>query len=363
MHHIISDGWSMGVLVREVAALYTAFVEGKSSPLPELPIQYADFATWQQEWLRGSVLDDHFDYWKKQLDGAATTLDLPIDKPRPPVQQFRGGHELFSIPATVSERLLTLSHQEGATLFMTMLAAFNVLLHRYSGQDDILIGTPIANRNRAEIEGLIGFFVNTLVLSAQMKSDQSFLSLLRQIRATTLGAYAHQDLPFEKLVQELQPERDMSRSPLFQVMLVLQNAPQQAFELPGLTLSAFETKSRTAKFDLMMTLVEKPDGLAGELEYDTDLFDATTIKRMLSHFQTLLQSIVARPDRRLTEYSLMAPEEQQLLAEWNSTNVEYARDTCLHQLFELQVDRTPDATCLLGDGGSWTSAPINWRTI
>src|SRR5215213_2141848 len=228
VHHIISDGWSMGVLVREMAALYAAFVQGKPSPLPELPLQYADFAAWQQEWLRGSVLEDHLDYWKQQLDGAPTTLDLPTDKPRPPVQQFRGGHELFAIPANVTERLQALSRQEGATLFMTLLAAFNVLLYRYSGQKDILTGTPIANRNRAEIEGLIGFFVNTLVLRARMESDESFLSLLRQLRSTTLDAYAHQDLPFEKLVQELQPERDMSRSPLFQVMLVLQNAPQQA---------------------------------------------------------------------------------------------------------------------------------------
>ena len=233
VHHIISDGWSMGVLVREVAALYAAFVEGKPSPLPELPLQYADFAAWQQEWLRGSVLEDHFDYWKQQLGGAPTTLDLPTDKPRPPIQKFHGGHELFSIPGNVTEQLVALSRQESATLFMTMLAAFNVLLYRYTGQKDILIGTPIANRNRAEIEGLIGFFVNTLVLRAKIESDESFLSLLRQLRSTTLDAYAHQDLPFEKLVQELQPERDMSRSPLFQVMLVLQNAPQQAFELPG----------------------------------------------------------------------------------------------------------------------------------
>jgi amino acid adenylation domain-containing protein len=362
VHHIISDGWSMGVLVRELAALYAAFVEGQPSPLPELPLQYADFAAWQQEWLRGKVLEDHFDYWKQQLDGAPTTLDLPTDKPRPAIQKFRGAGEAFSVPKDVTEQLLALSRQEGTTLFMTLLAAFNLLLYRYTSQQDILIGTPIANRNRAEIEGLIGFFVNTLVLRAQMKSDESFLSLLRQIRATTLDAYAHQDLPFERLVQELQPERDMSRSPLFQVMLVLQNAPQQAFELPGLMLSAFETKSRTAKFDLMMTLVEKPDGLAGELECDTDLFDATTIKRMLGHFQTLLQSIVARPDQRLTEYSLMAADEsQQLLVEWSATEADYPRNLCLHELFEMQVDRTTEATCLIGDGVLLTYRELEQR--
>ena len=361
VHHIISDGWSMGVLVREVAALYAAFVEGKPSPLPELPIQYADFAAWQQEWLTGSVLDDQLEYWKKQLSGAPAVLDLPTDKPRPAMQKFRGANEMFSVPKNVTEQLQTLSRQEGATLFMTLLAAFNVLLYRYTGQNDILLGSPIANRNRAEIEGLIGFFVNTLVLRAQMESEESFLSLLRQIRSTTLDAYAHQDLPFEKLVQELQPERDMSRSPLFQVMLVLQNASRQAFELPGLTLSAFETKSRTAKFDLIMTLVEGTDGLVGELEYDTDLFDATTIKRMLEHFQTLLESIAAHPDQRLMEHSLMAPEEQRLLAEWNATNVDYPRDLCMHELFEVQAVRTPDAVALISGQERITYRELNER--
>ncbi len=362
VHHIISDGWSMGVLVREVAALYAAFVEGKPSPLPELPLQYADFAAWQQEWLRGNVLEDHFDYWKQQLDGAPTTLNLPTDKPRPPIQGFRGGHELFSIPGNVTERLQALSRQEGATLFMTMLAAFNVLLYRYSGQKDILIGTPIANRNRAEIEGLIGFFVNTLVLRGKIESDESFLSLLRQLRSTTLDAYAHQDLPFERLVQELQPERDMSRSPLFQVMLVLQIVPPQAFELPGLTLSALETSSRTAKFDLMMRLVEKPDGIFAELEYDTDLFERETIKRMIGDFQVLLESVTANPLEKVSTVQLLTQTERtRLLEEWNQTDAEYARDTCLHQLFELQVDRTPDATCLIGDGVLLTYQELDHR--
>jgi amino acid adenylation domain-containing protein len=347
VHHIISAGWSMGVVVREIATLYAAFVEGNPSPLPELPLQYADFAAWQQEWLSGSVLEDQLEYWGKQLSGAPTVLDLPTDKPRAAMQKFRGTSEVFRAPRALTEQLLELSRQERATLFMTLLAAFNVLLYRYTGQNDILLGTPIANRNRSEIEGLIGFFVNTLVLRARMEKDESFLSLLRQIRATTLDAYAHQDLPFEKLVQELHPERDMSRSPLFQVMLILQNAPRQAFKLPGLTLSGFETQTRTAKFDLMLTLAEGADGLVGELEYDTDLFDATTIKRMLGHFRTLLESIVAHPDQRLTDYSLMVPEEQQLLADWNATNVDYPRDLCLHELFEMQAERTPDAVALI----------------
>ncbi len=362
VHHIIADGWSMGVLVREVAAFYAAFVEDKPSPLAELPLQYPDFAAWQQEWLGGSVLEDQLGYWKQRLDGAPTTLDLPTDKPRPPVQQFRGGRELFSIPVNISEQLLALSRQEGATLFMTLLAAFNVLLYRYSGQKDILIGTPIANRNRAEIEGLIGFFVNTLVLRAQMESDQSFVSLLRQLRSTTLDAYAHQDVPFEKLVQELQPERDMSRSPLFQVMLVLQNAPSQTFELPGLTLSAFETRNRTAKFDLMLTAVERPDGIFAELEYDTDLFERETIKRMIGDFQVLLESVTANPLEKVSTVPLLTQTERaRLLEEWNQTDAEYARDTCLHQLFELQVDRTPEAACLIGDGVSLTYREFDQR--
>ncbi|HET6978705.1 MAG TPA: amino acid adenylation domain-containing protein [Pyrinomonadaceae bacterium] len=362
VHHIIADGWSMGVLVREVAALYAAFVEGKPSPLPELPLQYADFAAWQQERLRGSVLEDHFDYWKTQLSGAPFVLDLPSDKPRLPVQKFHGARALFSVPKPVTAQLLAISRQENATLFMTLLAAFNVLLHRYTGQQDILIGTPIANRNRAEIEGLIGFFVNTLVLRAKMESDESFLSLLRQIRATTLAAYAHQDLPFDKLVQELQPERDMSRSPLFQVMLVLQNAPQPAFELPGLTLSAFETRNRTAKFDLMLTTVETPDGLQCELEYDTDLFEGETIDRMIGNFQVLLESMTRDPLQNVSTIKLLTQDQRaQLLEEWNQTDAEYARDTCLHQLFELQVDRTPDAACLLGDGVSLTYRQLDHR--
>ncbi len=362
MHHIISDGWSMDVLVREVATLYKAFVENAPSPLIELPLQYADFAAWQQEWLRGSVLEDQLEYWKQQLSGAPTVLDLPTDKPRPAMQKFRGANAVFSVPGDVTEQLLALSRQEGATLFMTLLAAFNVLLHRYTGQNDILLGTPIANRNRAEIEGLIGFFVNTLVLRAQMESDQSFRSLLRQVRTTTLDAYAHQDLPFEMLVQELQPERDMSRSPLFQVMLVLQNAPSQAFELPGLTLSAFATPNRTAKFELMLTMVERADGLDGALEYDTDLFDATTIERMLDHFQTLLANIVAHPDQRLTEYSLLtAKETQQLLVEWNANSADYPRDACLHELIEAQAERTPHAVALISDDERLSYHELNCR--
>ena len=362
VHHIVSDGWSMGVLVREVAALYEAYIEGKTSPLPELPLQYVDFAVWQQEWMRGNVLEDLLGYWRQQLDGAPTTLDLPIDKPRPPVQQFRGARELFSIPGNVAERLVALSRQEGATLFMTLVAAFNVLLYRYSGQKDILIGTPIANRNRAKIEDLIGFFVNTLVVRATIENDENFLTLLRQLRSTMIDAFAHQDLPFEKLVQELHPKRDMSRSPLFQVMLVLQNVPPLEFELPGLTLSAFETQNRTAKFDLMLTMVEKPGGIFAEFEYDTDLFERETINRMIGDFQVLLESVTRNPLQNVSTIQLLTQDQRALmLEEWNQTDAEYARDTCLHQLFEQQVDRTPEAACLIGDAVSLTYRELDQR--
>jgi amino acid adenylation domain-containing protein len=362
MHHIISDGWSMSVLVREIATLYAAFVKGEPSPLPELSLQYSDFATWQQEWLSGSVLENHLDYWKKQLSGAATILDLPTDKPRPAVQKYRGSNVLFTVPRHVTEQLQALGKRERASLFMTLLAIFNVLLSRYTGQKDILVGAPIANRNRVETEGLIGFFVNTLVLRAKLENDENFLSLLRQIRTTTLDAYAHQDLPFEKLVQELHPERDMSRSPFFQVMLVLQNHPKYELELPGLTLSAFETRNRTAKFDLMLTLVEGPDGMDGELEYDTDVFERETIKRMLGDFRVLLESVTEDPQQNVSTIPLLTQAQRaQLLEEWNQTDAEYPRDRCLHELFELQVERTPDATCLSGDGVLLTYAELDQR--
>ena len=230
MHHIVSDGWSMGVFINEVATLYAAYVRGEESPLEELPIQYADFAHWQRGWLQGEVLAAQLDYWRAELADAPTVIDLPIDKPRPPVQTYRGAYQPLQLSAALSAQLRDLSRRHGATLFMTLLAAFDLLLCRYAGQEQVLVGTPIANRNRSEIEGLIGFFVNTLVLRGDVRGNPSFSELLRRVRETALSAYAHQDLPFEKLVEELQPERDMSRSPLFQVMFVLQNAPAEALD-------------------------------------------------------------------------------------------------------------------------------------
>jgi amino acid adenylation domain-containing protein len=362
MHHIVSDGWSMGVLLRELATLYEAFSAGKPSPLPQLPIQYADFAHWQRQWLQGEVLAAQLSYWQQQLAGAQTVLELPTDRLRPAVQTFRGATEFLALAEPLTQKLKTLSQRSGVTLFMTLLAAFQTLLYRYTGQEDICIGSPIANRNRSETEELIGFFVNTLVLRTDMSENPSFQELLGRVREVTLGAYAHQDLPFEQLVEALQPERNLSHHPLFQVMFVLQNAPMSALELPSLTISSREMESSTAKFDLDLSMEDTEQGLRGSLEYNTDLFDAGTISRMLEHFQTLLEGIVAEPDQRLSDLPLLTqPERQQLLLEWNNTQVAYPKDVCIHQLFEAQVERTPDGVAVLFEDEQLTYRELNRR--
>lgn len=303
MHHIISDGWSAGVLIHEVAALYRAFSNGKPSPLPRLALQYADFAKWQQQWLQGENLEKQLGYWKRQLEGCPPVLELPVDHPRPAAQSHRGAHLPVTLSGSLYDSLKALSNQEGATMFMTLLAAFQTLLHYYTGQEDFCVSTPIANRNRAEMEGLIGFFVNTLVMRADLSGDPGFRDLLKRVRDVALGAYAHQDLPFERLVEELQPVRDLSRSPLAQVAFALQNAPASLPEVPGLTLSLLKSESGIAKTDLTLILSEGPEGLSGAFEYSTDLFDSTTIARMAGHFQTLLERIVANPEQSLSALS------------------------------------------------------------
>jgi len=361
MHHIISDGWSTGVLIREMAALYEAFSTGEPSPLPDLPIQYADFAVWQRQWLHGEVLETQLAYWKQQLVGVPV-LELPTNRPRPAIQTLRGARQSLELTRTMTEALKALSRQEGGTLFMTLLAAFKTLLHRYTGQDDIVVGSPIANRNRAEIEGLIGFFVNNLVLRTDLSGNPTFRELLGQVREVTLEAYAHQDLPFEKLVEELQPERNLSYAPLFQVVFSLQNAPRPALELPDLTLTPLEVESGTAKFDLNLFMIDTEQGLVGSLEYSTDLFDTATTIRMLGHFQTLLEGIAADPDRRLSDLPLLTEAEQhQLLAEWNDTQADYPVDGCIHELFERQVEQTPNAIAATFEGKSLTYGELNRR--
>ncbi|MBV9786945.1 MAG: amino acid adenylation domain-containing protein, partial [Chloroflexi bacterium] len=344
MHHSISDGWSVGVVIRELALTYPAFARGDAPVLPDLPIQYVDFAVWQREWLSGAVLDAQLAYWQQQLAGAPTVLDLPIDRPRPAVQSFHGTTLPFRLPLALSQQLHTLSQREGATLFMTLLAGWYTLLFRYTGQHDILVGSPIANRNRHEIEPLIGFFGNTLVLRGDLHGNPSFRTLLGRVRQMALGAFAHQDLPFEMLVEAVQSERDLSRNPLFQVMFVLQNAPAEPLELPGLTLEPLTPDTSTAKFDLTLGIIEQADGLTGELEYNTDLFDATTMVRLLGHFQSMLDGVVADPDQPISSLALLTDaEQQQLLIAWNATATPFPHDLCLPQLVEVQAAQRPDA--------------------
>jgi amino acid adenylation domain-containing protein len=313
MHHIVTDAWSMGVLVKEVATLYPAYVEGRPSPLPEPAIQYADFAHWQREWLQGAVLDEQLSYWREQLRGAPGLLELATDRERAAVQSFRGAAETFKLAEELKRGLKELSRSEGVTLFMTLLAAFKTLLHRYSGQVDIILGTDVANRNWAETEPLFGFFVNQLVLRTNLSGNPTFLELLGRVRKVTLGAYAHQDMPFDKLVETLRPDRAISHTPLFQAKLVLQNAPMPPLELPGLTLQPVDNgnASSTAKFDLMLTLIEMPDGMWGVMEYSTELFEVTTIMRMLRDFEALLGDIVARPETPINALQIVSETEKE----------------------------------------------------
>jgi amino acid adenylation domain-containing protein len=352
LHHIISDGWSLEVLARELAALYPAFADGAPSPLAELPLQYADYAAWQRQWLEGDQLARQLDYWRKQLGTGSHTLNLPADRPRPPVQTDAGAEETFYLPSELVEQLVQLSRRENATLFMTLMGAFQTLLHRYSGQAGINVGTPIANRTRSELESLIGFFANTLVMHADFNGDQSFRELLKQVRETALGAYAHQDLPFEQLVEAVQPQRDLSHPPLFQVMFMLHTAALphgRATDTDGLELSRFEIKNRVARFDLTLELIEDASGqgggLSGVLAYNTDLFDAATIRRLIAHFQTLLEAVVADPSQRISQLPLLTEaERREMLVGWNETAAEFPAaggSGCFHHLFEERVAQQP----------------------
>ncbi|HEU4321576.1 MAG TPA: amino acid adenylation domain-containing protein [Roseiflexaceae bacterium] len=346
MHHIISDGWSNGVLVRELGALYRAFAAGQPAPLAELPLQYADYAAWQRGWLQGETLDQQLDYWRNQLAGAPPVLALPTDRPRPPVQRYGGAVHPLRLPAPLTEALKALGQREGASLFMTLMAAFQVLLYRHSGQEDILVGTPIANRNRSEIEGLIGFFVNTLVLRADLSGGPSFRALLAQVRQTTLAMQDVQDLPFERLVEDLHLERATSYAPLFQVCMALQNAPLPELTAPGLTLTPMEIDDGTAQFDLYLELYEAADGLRGRLKYNTDLFEPGTIARMAEQFQTLLAGIVADPDMAIERLPLLTSDQRQQMLDRHRRTAPFPADRTLHGWFAKQAARTPDRTAL-----------------
>jgi amino acid adenylation domain-containing protein/non-ribosomal peptide synthase protein (TIGR01720 family) len=355
MHHVIADGWSLGVLVREIGALSAAFAQGRPSPLPELPVQYADFAAWQREWLRGPVLEAQLAFWRAQLGGALQVLALPADRPRPAVRTHRGAQRPLSLSPALSAAVRGLCRRQGATPFMALLAAWAVLLGRHAGQEDVLVGTPVAGRNRWEIEGLIGFFVNMLVLRTDLSGAPSFGELLGRVRGSSIQAFAHQDLPFERLVEELAPMRDLAVPPLVQVTFALQNAPLGELALPGITLSPLAVESRVAQLDLTLSLGEAAGVFAGTLEHDADLFDGGTVERLLARFAALLEGAVADPGRPLPDLPLLLPAElEQVLRRHNATASAYPRDASLPELFAAVARELPDAPAVLAAGEEWS---------
>ncbi len=362
IHHIISDRWSMGVLFEELSSLYDSCCAGVSPSLPRLPVQYADFAVWQREYLQGDVYRAQLAYWKEHLQGAPAVLRLPTDRPRPPMETFRGDAVRLRLSKGLTDRLQNLSREQGTTIFMTLLAAFNVLLSRYSGEEDIVLGLPMASRGHAETEHLIGLFANTLPMRTRLEGNPSFQQVLLRCKEASLGAFAHEHMPFERLVEELQPERSLSHNPLVQVFFILQNARIDCLRLNGVALEHLEAETRTSKGDLFFMLSETDGGLAARMEYNTDLYDEATIARMLEHYRALLEAAVANPALPVSELPLLTRDErQQLLEDWNATDFEYPRDLCLHELFEQQVQRAPEATAVMHDGQSLSYAELNRR--
>ncbi|MGC9395827.1 MAG: amino acid adenylation domain-containing protein [Anaerolineae bacterium] len=362
-HHIVFDGWSLGVFFQELETFYRAHVTGRTAVLPELSIQYADFAVWQREWLEGEPLQQQLAYWKQRLSGALPVLQLPTDRPRPLIQTHNGALHHFTLSHALRADLQILAQREGASLFMLLLAAFEVLLYRYTRQADILIGVPIANRTRNEIESLIGFFVNTLALRGDLSGDPTFHQLLDRVRQSALEAYEHQDLPFERLVEALQPERDLSRNPLFQVMFVFHNAGElTSLHLQNISAASRTIDSGTAIFDLTLTFDETDTDLNGYFEYNTDLFDADTIQRMTRHLEMLLQGIVTSPYESIATLPILTEaEKQQILVDWNDTATDYPQDRCAHHGFELQAQKTPDAVAIIAGQQRFTYHEINAR--
>ncbi|HEX8184329.1 MAG TPA: condensation domain-containing protein, partial [Blastocatellia bacterium] len=363
-HHIIFDEWSDSVFLKELQALYGAFFKGEASPLPELPTQYADFANWQRQWLSGEGLKAQLSYWRAKLSDAPPLLELPTDRPRPLVKTFRGSKQSIALTPSLSEDLRALAQQEGATLFMIMLSAYQILLRRYTGQEDIVVGSPIANRNRRELEGLIGFFVNTLALRTDVSGDPTFGELLARVRDTCLEAYSHRDLPFQKLVQELQPQRSPGYQPLLQVVFALQRDLTREFKLVGeVMLRAVPAERDDAMAELEMVVLEADQGLSVSVEYNTDLFDRPTIDRLLAHTRTLLQGIVANPKMRVSELPLLdASERKQILEHWNDTRKELHQEMCVYQLFEAQAVETPHAVAAIFDNDELTYDELNRRS-
>ena len=354
-HHVVFDMWSGGVFIRELATLYEARAQGRTAQLPPLPLQYADFSAWQRRWLEGEGYRAQLGYWKRKLGGELPVLELPLDRPRPPSQTSNGAQQTWKAPKALADALNALGEREGATLFMTLLAAFKALVYRYTGQADVIIGSPVASRNRSELEGLIGFFINVLIFRTDLAGASSFRDALARVRETVLDAYANQDVPFNRLIQELQPERDLSlRQPLFQVSFSLQNAPAPSMRLPEseLLLTQYNVPAPVETFeDINFFVTETEDGLSGTVEYNTDLFDAETIGRMIGHYRKLLEAVAAEPDRPLSALDILTEgERRRLLVEWNDTAADYPREACLHQLFEEQARATPDAAAVVFGG-------------
>lgn len=360
LHHIVTDAWSLSVLLREIVQIYKAFSAGQDSPLPELPIQYADYCLWQSEHLQGEVLERQLAYWKKHLAGAPALLELPTDRVRPPVQTYNGTRTVVHLGKELSESLVELSRRQGVTLFMTLLAGFNVLLHRYSGQEDIVVGTPVANRNSTEVEKLIGFFVNTVALRVDLSGNPRFSEFLKQVREVSLAAFSHQDVPFEKVVEDLMPERNLGHSPLFQTVFALQNIRLDPWALPELEFSSIDLDSGHSKFELALTLANSDQGIWGRVEYNTDLFEEQTIKRMMAHLQQLLSSVCVAPEQRVRAIPLLSAAERSQLGAWNSTSVDYGF-RCVHELIEQQAKESPSAIAVRFEGEQLSYQELNER--
>ena len=360
LHHIVADAWSIGIFARELATLYACYQANESSPLPEISVQYADYAVWQRQRLAGNALEAEVQFWQRQLAGAPTLLELPVDRERPAMGSFRGAKQPVEISLSLSRALRRLSQSEGVTPFMTLLAGFALLLQRYTGQDDILIGTPIAGRTQPETKDLIGFFVNTLVLRTNLSGNPTVREFLARVKEVCWDAYAHQEVPFERLVEELQPERSLSHSPLFQVMLAFNNTTQEEFQLSGLKLTQLEMESDTAKFDLTLTLLDDGETLTGVLRYNSDLFDPATISRMLGHWERLLEGLVANPEKKISELALLSTREWEELESWNETEAE-ERGRSVAEEFEKQVARTPDEVAVVYEGATLSYGELNER--
>ena len=362
MHHIISDGWSIGVAIKELAALYGALVAGRADPLPVLEIQYADYAQWQRQWLTGPALQQQLDYWKHHLAGAPALLELPTDRPRPSARSHAGASVDFVVDAPLCADLKALARRHGATLYMVLYSAWAILLSRLSGQDDIVIGSPIAGRQRTELEGLIGFFINTLALRVDLSADPTVDALIAQVKEITLSAYGHQDIPFEQVVEAVQPPRSLSHTPVFQVMFALQNMPQATLELPGLTLVPQAVVRQAAQFDLSLSLAEAGDQLVGDITYASDLFDRHTIERWVGHLQSVMKAMVRDADQTLGQLGLLsAAERHQVVEGFNATAADYPEDKLIHQLFEAQVARQPQAVALVYEDRQLSYGELNAR--